>query len=151
MFVDVLGVRFADSPDQMFVSYTTSAKDNANVKWGTTQNGLSNTVGGNTTSYTFKSYTSPFIHHALLTGLPVDTPIYYQVGGPACGYSPTMSFRSHPGVNPAANITFAIIGDLGQTANSQDTVQHILDSTQVHAIIHAGDLSYADSDEVSGI
>lgn len=47
---------------------------------------------------------------------------------------------SHP-------LKFAIVGDLGQTIHSAHTIQHMMNVPNLAAIMHAGDLSYADCDE----
>jgi len=39
--------------------------------------------------------------------------------------------------------TFAVVGDLGQTANSASTVDHMLAAANVSMVVHPGDLSYA--------
>jgi hypothetical protein len=144
-------VSFGNTPDQAFVSWATTCSASTQVKWGTTSGAQNNLAAGNQSQYTFNgaAYTSPFLHHVLLSGLPPNTPIFYSVGGDASGFSPVMSFTSHPGYGLQANGSyFAVIGDLGQTSNSVDTVNHIVASPHPFtAMIHAGDLSYADSDE----
>ena len=42
-------------------------------------------------------------------------------------------------------IKFALVGDLGQTDDSKTTIQHIASNANITAILHAGDMSYADS------
>jgi hypothetical protein len=94
------------------------------------------------------SYTSPYLYHVNVTGLTPGTQYYYQVGDSTSGLSDIFSFTAHPGVGADIPHTFAIVGDLGQTANSQSTVQHIMDrKPAVDSVMHVGDLSYADSDE----
>lgn len=44
-------------------------------------------------------------------------------------------------------ITFAVVGDLGQTEDSLTTMKHISELDDLAAILHAGDLSYSDSDQ----
>jgi predicted phosphodiesterase len=44
-------------------------------------------------------------------------------------------------------MTFAVLGDIGQTANSVSTVNHIINKKNISMILHAGDLSYADCDQ----
>lgn len=64
-----------------------------------------------------------------------------------------MTFAAHPGAgigakNPdGSDIIFAVIGDLGQTANSASTIAHVEGQPGVTTVVHVGDLSYADSDE----
>ena len=119
-------------------------------------------------------YTSPYLHHVLLTGLTPATLYFYQVragregrgarfacararripnlpppptparqvGGGASGTSPVLNFTSQPAPGlTGAPMTLAIIGDLGQTSNSADTLAHILQNPTLTAIMHVGDLS----------
>ena len=45
-------------------------------------------------------------------------------------------------------LTFAMIGDLGQTNNSQGTLDHVAAHVgKFAAVMHFGDLSYADGNE----
>jgi hypothetical protein len=144
-------VSFLNTPDQAAVSWATNCSASTQVKWGTTANTLNNLVAGNQSQYAFGdgSYTSPYLHHTILTGLPNASRIFYTVGGDASGFSGIMSFTSSPGAGLVrGGARFAVIGDLGQTSNSEDTVNHIASSpNNFTAMIHAGDLSYADDDE----
>lgn len=142
-------VNYLNTPDQAAISWTTSCSSVTTVQYGTTPS-MGTQAFGNSSQYTFMdgAYTSPFLHHTPLSGLPLATTIYYQVGGGASGWSSVMNFTTHPGVGPAVPLRFAVVGDLGQTTNSVDTVAHIAASPNTfNALIHAGDLSYADSDE----
>jgi hypothetical protein len=110
---------------------------------------LGSTAPANSSQYQFGggSYVSPYIHHAILSGLPLATEIFYKVGGSTSGFSGVMNITTHPGVGPQVPYLFAIMGDLGQTSNSADTLAHVAANPKVQAIMHVGDLSYADSDE----
>ena len=142
-------INYADKPSQMRVSWTTPCKAGAVVNFGTSQGSLSPVTGPNPTTYSVSSYTSPWIYHVTLDGLTPGAQYYYTVGDSTSGVSPVMSFTAHPGasVGSATDYTFAIIGDLGQTNNSASTVAHVLNNKGVSAVIHVGDLSYADADE----
>lgn len=48
---------------------------------------------------------------------------------------------------PGVPMTWGLIGDLGQTSNSADTLAHVDASPSIDAVIHVGDISYADSVE----
>lgn len=124
----------------MWIAWATrdpkSQQDNV-VNFGTSAGSLNSVAKGTSVTYSFKktpSYTAPFTHHVLLEKLAENTTYYYEVGGPACGYSSVLSFNSHPGVSVPMH--FAIMGDLGQTANSNDTLQHIAANPAVQAIVH---------------
>lgn len=68
------------------------------------------------------------------------------MGGPSSGWSQPFAFTSNPGVG--ADVTpyrFGVIGDLGQTDNSNSTIWHVLSvQPPVHSAFITGDLSYAD-------
>jgi hypothetical protein len=146
-------VNYLNLDSQMVVSWSTNCSASTVVSYGYTANGLNLKVAGNSTQYNFQpssgsAYTSPYLHHAVLTGLPLNTRVFYQVGGDNSGYSGTMNFTSARG--PALNSAFfAFVGDLGQTSNSVDTLNHIISATadKFVALVHPGDLSYADSVE----
>ena len=54
---------------------------------------------------------------------------------------------SHGNYDQSDSIKFALVGDLGQTEDSLTTIHHIAQDDNINAILHAGDLSYADSDQ----
>lgn len=55
-----------------------------------------------------------------------------------------MSFTTAPEANATSSgFSFGVIGDLGQTSDSNNTVHHLLGSG-AGMVLHAGDLSYAD-------
>lgn len=118
-------VNFYDFPDELVVSWASGSSE-ATVEYGTTPS-LGSTATGNSTRYTFHlNYTSPYIHHAVLSGLATKTTYFYRVGGADCGFSSVFSVTTHPGVGAGVvPLKFAIIGDLGQTNNSNATLAHI--------------------------
>jgi hypothetical protein len=76
---------------------------------------------------------------------------YYRVGSNSTGFSNIFSFKTHPGIGKGA-VTFHIIGDLGQTTNSQNTLIELNENeaaltTLSGGIVSMGDLSYANGDE----
>ena len=118
-------VNYYDTPTELMISWASAAAE-AVVEFGTSP-ALGLTTSGNATRYTFHlNYTSPFIHHVELTGLHLGTTYFYRVGGPACGFSATFNVTTHPGVGvDVTPLRFAIIGDLGQTNNSNATLAHM--------------------------
>ena len=126
----------------MWISWATTCKSDGVVNYGV-DTSLGSTQTASPITYTIGSYTSPQLYHALLTGLKLNTQYYYTVGGTASGTSQMFNFTSHP--EPSVPLTFAIIGDLGQTKNSVDTLNHVLEAgKKISSIIHVGDISYAD-------
>jgi len=86
-------------------------------------------------------YTSTSIHSvALPTNLPPATTIEYRLDGDL----KTRTFRSPPAAG-TDRVRFGLVGDLGQTQNSSKTVEG-LSAGSYDAILHCGDLSYADGD-----
>eukprot|EP01018_Ginkgo_biloba_P012847 Gb_30479 [translate_table: standard] len=91
---------------------------------------------GESTSYSYLLYRSGLIHHVLIGPLETNTVYYYRCGG----YGPEYSFKTPPANFP---ITFAVVGDLGQTGWTYSTLQHIQERNH-DALLLPGDLSYAD-------
>lgn len=99
------------------------------------------------TSYTTVSYSSPSLYSATLSSLPVGNKQYfYSCGSDQIGFSPVQSFKTHPGL--VEDVTFFVVGDVGQTANSVNTITELVEYEQLlttwsGGIISMGDLSYA--------
>ena len=73
---------------------------------------------------------------------------YYQCGDFAVdATSGTLNFRTLPKVGNHLPIHFAVIGDLGQTNDSESTLNHVLTNKNLQMVLHAGDLSYADCNQ----
>ena len=122
------------------------------VSYGTTRGGpYPFTSTGTSDSYTYSSsYTSGLIHHATLTGLKLNTPYYYVLGA-ADSQSSEASFNSSRGIGAVYPYTLAAIGDLGESANAQETVDHLVAGfAYIDAIAFNGDISYASGCEKSG-
>jgi acid phosphatase type 7 len=103
------------------------------------------------TSLTHVYYVSPIIHHVRVTNaLNPDTLYYYHVGTEDQWSSDfTFTTAPVPGYLPSGSngLVFGVIGDLGQTTDSQQTVAHLKMESDISMIIHAGDLSYADCEQ----
>ncbi|XP_024004405.1 purple acid phosphatase 6 isoform X2 [Eutrema salsugineum] len=95
-----------------------------------------------TKSYRFYDYTSGFLHHATIKGLEYDTKYIYEVGTDRSVRQ--FHFTTPPKVGPDVPYTFGIIGDLGQTYASNETLYHYMSNPKGQAVLFAGDLSYAD-------
>ncbi len=50
-------------------------------------------------------------------------------------------------VGSTETLHFGVIGDLGQTEDSNSTLQHLADNKDLGLILHAGDLGYADCNQ----
>uniref|UniRef100_K3WGC0 Purple acid phosphatase n=1 Tax=Globisporangium ultimum (strain ATCC 200006 / CBS 805.95 / DAOM BR144) TaxID=431595 RepID=K3WGC0_GLOUD len=99
--------------------------------------------------YEFCNYKSPWFQHVTIPGnsLAPSTTYYYQCGDDEDGWSDVSSFVTPVAVGSRMPITIGVIGDLGQTMYSEQTLRHLKSRTGMSAIVHAGDLSYADSNE----
>jgi len=126
----------------MTVSWVTmEAEGNSTVLYGRAAGRLDLAAEGTTTRYTFYNYTSGFIHHCTLTGLDHATRYYYAVGhGDTVR---TFWFTTPPRPGPDAPLRLGLIGDLGQTADSNATLAHY-EQHPGAAVLFVGDLSYAD-------
>jgi hypothetical protein len=140
------------NPNSMTISWLTIDDCFSHVKYGINNISLSNTVYGSSSSYEFlnnkKYYKSGYIHHVLLTDLEPSTLYYYQCGDFMIqNISDMMYFKtlSKPGDNK--QITFGVLGDIGQTVHSVSTINNLIKEADIDIILHAGDLSYADCDQ----
>ena len=116
---------------------------------------LKATSGEAPESYSFSNggvnpdYQSGYFHHVTLPDLKPKTTYFYQLGDFFIGnVSGILSFRTLPeSGDTSTQINFSVIGDLGQTEDSQITMQHTLEEYDSHMILHAGDFSYADCEQ----
>ncbi|CAJ1956961.1 unnamed protein product [Sphenostylis stenocarpa] len=98
---------------------------------------------GNHVTYRFFNYSSGFIHHCTLRDLEFNKMYYYEIG---IGHTRRQFwFVTPPEMHPDAPYTFGLIGDLGQTFDSNKTLAHYESNPQKgQAVLFVGDLSYAD-------
>ena len=148
-----IGINYGQDSSEMVASWAVwDGAETGEVQYGTSPNNLNMSTLTTGSPYTIKDYTSPFIYKAVMTGLaPGNQKYYYRVGSESSGYSEVFSFKSHPG-SSRDSITFHVIGDLGQTENSANTLLQLNDnenalSTLSGGIISMGDLSYANGNE----
>nr|GME19620.1 purple acid phosphatase 5-like [Ipomoea batatas] len=92
--------------------------------------------------YKFYTYTSGFIHHAVIKDLEFNTTYKYEVGNG--NVNRQFSFTTPPKPGPDVPYTFGIIGDLGQTKASNQTLEHYVANPKGQTMLFIGDLSYAD-------
>ncbi|XP_075485371.1 purple acid phosphatase 2-like [Primulina tabacum] len=94
--------------------------------------------------YNFYNYTSGYIHHASIEKLKYGTKYYYEVG--LGDTKRQFWFFTPPKPGPDVPYTFGLIGDLGQTHDSNRTLTHYeLNPMKGQTLLFVGDLSYADS------
>jgi hypothetical protein len=159
------GIVAASAPEQIALNYGAVSSEmvvtwavvennvsSQEVYWGLSPDNLSNIVSAVGNQYKMGSYTSPSLYKATMSNLsPGNQLYYYKVGGSSSSFSDIFSFKSHPGVG-VANVNFHIIGDLGQTSNSVNTLEELYNDDQkiesfCGGIINMGDLSYANGDQ----
>ncbi|KAI9118014.1 hypothetical protein K1719_010346 [Acacia pycnantha] len=95
-------------------------------------------------TYNFFNYTSGYIHHCTIENLEFDTKYFYEVG---IGFTTRQFwFKTPPPVGPDVPYTFGLIGDLGQTYDSNITLTHYeKNPAKGETVLFVGDLSYADA------
>ena len=107
--------------------------------------------------YATKVYTSPPLYHVAAEGLKCGTMYQYKVQSNGV-WSKGFEFNTPRCVGKEIPVAVGLIGDLGQTDNSSQTVQLLLDSLNpakssvpVDQVWLIGDLSYADSEKENWI
>ncbi|XAR72785.1 Acid phosphatase [Bertholletia excelsa] len=99
---------------------------------------------GTVVTYRYYNYTSGYIHHCTIKNLKFNTKYYYEVG--IGQTSRTFWFMTPPEVGLDVPYTFGLIGDLGQSFDSNVTLTHYeLNPTKGQTLLFVGDLSYADN------
>ncbi len=153
VLVEQVSLSFGASPSEMVVSFAASTDETAaECRYGTDPNNLSNTITATGSKYSMLNYTSPMLFKASMTDLKDGNEIYYySVGSETLGFSEPMTFKSHPGVG-VEDVNFYIIGDIGQTDNSQSTLDELVSyesdlTGKSGGIISMGDLSYANGNQ----
>ncbi|XP_023764853.1 purple acid phosphatase 5 [Lactuca sativa] len=101
-----------------------------------------NRVRSKTTTYRYYNYSSGYIHHATINKLEYNTKYMYELG--KGNNTRRFWFTTPPEVGPDVPYTFGIIGDLGQTHASNQTLEHYLGSRKGQTVLYLGDFSYAD-------
>ena len=122
---------------------------NSTVLYGTKATSLVSISQGDYSCYTADEYQSGALHHVTLGlgpegPLKANTQYFYQVGDAQLGLSDLYSFITPPEVGAnSLPYRLGLIGDLGQTENSMDTLDHAA-TLQPVSVLNVGDLSYAD-------
>jgi len=147
--VSQIHINQGTNPSEMIISWvTTNFNSLSQVLYGISETSLTELVNGNYTSYTAGNYKSGAIHHVKLISLKPLTQYYYKCGDINNQQtSGILSFKTLPAVGSFTSFSMGILGDLGNTIDSQTTVQHILSNNEINMILHAGDLSYANCNQ----
>ena len=123
-----LWINYGATPDVMAVRWVTADRDALSVvHWGLSASALTSSATGTSEVYKYGTYTSGAIHTVNLTGLPLKTTIFYQVGDATTGLSAVSAFTSHPGVGPAlVPYTTAFVADVGESNSANATITQVL-------------------------
>ena len=135
------------------VSWMTTNVSRSLVKVGRRPGRYDRTYGGEAPAqryhyayaYQPRAYASGLVHHQRVSGLEYDTVYYYVCGSEEGGFSAERRFKTPPKPSAAATVTFAVVGDLGQTRYSRLNAQAMLADAAITSVVVVGDLSYADS------
>ncbi|KAJ4716632.1 Purple acid phosphatase, partial [Melia azedarach] len=146
-----------NAPQQVHITQGDRVGKGVIVSWVTQDEAGSNTViywsentkqkkqaEGKVYTYKFYNYTSGYIHHCTIRNLEFNTKYYYVVG---IGHTErTFWFTTPPEVGPDVPYTFGLIGDLGQSFDSNSTLTHYeMNPRKGQTLLFVGDLSYADN------
>lgn len=121
------------------------------VRYGKNPNELLQIAHGYSLTYNFtyynqQPYASKNIHHVEISSLESSTLYYYQCGS-YNEYSEINTFITGSKPGDKTIYSFGVIGDIGQTTDTELTLQHMKRNKDVQTILHAGDLSYADCNQ----
>ena len=138
-----IGLNYGKDESEMVVTWAdTATKSTAQeCLFGTSPDSLIVSAAAFGSTYTIDSYTSPMLYKATMFKLIQGNKLYYyKIGSAVDGYSSVYSFKSHPGIG-VGNITFHFLGDPGQTENSVNTMQEILDAENALTTLSGGIVS----------
>jgi Icc-related predicted phosphoesterase len=142
----------ADPSSQFVVSWVSKDEGKPSVAYGLSKDDLSLlSEDCETTDYHyeasgFPSYDSDNIYHCYLEGLSPQTTYFYQAGNKDGDVSDVYSFTTLPPKGDKSALWLGVVGDLGQTQDSEVTLAQIADE-DYQMLIFAGDLSYADRNQ----
>lgn len=143
--IEQIHVTYGGKTGSMYFGWMVNNVSTSNVKIGTTSNIYTIVQPSNTQNfYHCGTYYSAYIHHANVNGLNPVTKYYYTVGDDSYGWSDEYSFTTPAAAGDPAPFTIGVVGDLGQTSFSKQTVDLMTTHTEMMAVVHVGDLSYAD-------
>ncbi|XP_077253121.1 purple acid phosphatase-like [Tasmannia lanceolata] len=128
----------------VIISWVTPDEPGSNtVLYGTAENKHKFRANGIVTTYKFYNYTSGYIHHCTIKKLEFDTQYFYELG--LGNTTRQFWFRTPPKTGPDVPYTFGLIGDLGQSYDSNITLTHYQSNPKGQTVLFVGDLSYADN------
>ena len=141
-----------DAAEMRVAWVTLNATAASAVRWGPAGGGsFPGSAAGSSWTYTVGGWVG-VIHAATMTGLAAGGRYDYQVGDGAEAWSATHTFSTLPAdVGGAARpLRLVQLGDMAYDVNSDNTVARIaalVEAGQVDAVVHIGDISYADGEQ----
>jgi acid phosphatase type 7 len=139
----------AKDRSQMAVTWVTLNVSSSFVQYGTSADDLSTHVTGSIDTYTASGWVGT-IHRAVMVGLKPSTTYFYRVGDPAATANPWSEVFSFTTLTPGQTMTYAVLADMDYGEASDGTVSdliNLVDTGAIQAVIHSGDISYADGYE----
>ena len=139
----------AEDRSLMGVSWVTLNKNETFVQYGQSADKLDMSNEGNTMTYTQAGWIGT-IHRAIMTDLKPATKYFYRVGSPTSdSWSEVFSFKTY---NPEQKQqVFAVLADMDfDSKGAMDTIAKLtamVDAGKLDAVVHSGDISYADGYE----
>ncbi|XP_020519977.1 purple acid phosphatase 2 isoform X1 [Amborella trichopoda] len=129
----------------MIISWVTPLKPGpGKLVYGSAENKRMHMSRSNVYTYKFYNYKSGYIHHCTIKNLEYDTQYFYEILSETKNASRQFFFKTPPPTGPDVPYTFGVMGDLGQTLDSKNTLDHYNSNPKGQTMLFAGDLSYAD-------
>jgi hypothetical protein len=151
IYIDQLYLSQGHDPSIMTISFVSNISNINKISYGLISTNLNNTFYLNSyhispLQYTFDypnypTYTSDYIYHITLTNLKPSSVYYYEIG---CN---KYNFTTLGSIKQNKSTIFGVIGDLGQTQNSKQTLENMSKDSFIEMILNVGDLSYADCNQ----
>lgn len=98
---------------------------------------------GTQSDYKISTWTSKYITHVEINNLTSWTRYNYKI----VGSDYTNYFVTGAKLTSNSKIKIGVIGDIGQTQDTEQTIKHLAHNPGINLILHAGDLSYADCNQ----
>ncbi|CAK8574176.1 unnamed protein product [Lathyrus sativus] len=130
----------------VIVSWITEDEPGSNAVryWSENSKQKKKIAKGEFVTYRFFNYSSGFIHHTTINNLEYNTKYYYEVG--LGNTTRQFWFMTPPEIGLDVPYTFGLIGDLGQSYDSNKTLSHYeLNPKNGQTVLFVGDLSYAEN------
>jgi len=119
------------------------------VEYGTSSASLTSKVSGDVSTYVAAGWKGS-IHRAVMTGLKPETTYYYRVGNGADRWSEVLTFKTFSAAQEASTspVTYAVLADMDfESTTTMNNLASLVASQKIDAVIHSGDISYADGYE----